>query len=88
MEKRHTDALNNLFDEVEDRGAAIITDAQVRRWWDRQRVTAGVWADLRDRWAENREASLKIGTINGGYLLVWGDDFLEPLDDWCSGAAE
>jgi hypothetical protein len=89
MDRRNADNLKNLFDRVHDEGAALLTSKQLLRWWGRQRMTPSIWADLNERWEENFDVPLLIGTTDTGFLLVWGEaKWLRPLTDWASGNGE
>ena len=55
MDRRFATALEFRLDQVEDIGFALITFEEILRWFDRQRITKGVWQDIQDRWAERTE---------------------------------
>lgn len=84
MERRFVAKLAGRFDNVEDRGVSYLTDQEVSRWWERQRITRSIWQDLQERWAERSEVPLKIAYRAGRYLLVSGEEgWLQPIEEWC-----
>lgn len=89
MDRRFLAALDFRFDEVEDIGFARITFDEILRWYDRKRITKGVWQDIQDRWADRTDVPLLIGEASGAYILAWGegleakqDSWLKPIDEY------
>lgn len=88
MHRRFVGELNFRFDQVEDIGFAVVTEKELLRWWERQRITRSVWQDLAERWKERFDNPLKIAQLNGRYILAWGEDgWLSPIEAW-AGSSE
>lgn len=92
MERRYIDQLHLRFDEVADVGFAVITEAEVLRWYDRKRTGKGIWLDLQERWQERFKEPLLIagGSSTGQsyYVLAWGEpNWLTPITEWSQSAA-
>jgi hypothetical protein len=77
MDRRFATALDFRLDEVEDIGFARITFAEMLRWFDRQRITKGVWQEIEDRWTERTNVPLLVSEGSGFYVLAWGEG-VEP----------
>lgn len=73
MQKRFEHELEFRFDEVADKGATTITNQELYRWFERERITRGVWEDIEARWEKrDEEAELFVGNNDVSYTLIWG----------------
>lgn len=73
MERRHEDSIANKLEEAHLNGVSHITWDELYCWYGVQKIAAGTYRDLDDRWkilTDNEEGSLmKIEGRGGIYLF-------------------
>jgi len=85
MEKRHQDLLTTRLEDAAKNGCSHVTWNELYHWYGVQRLAAGTWRDIVNRWAEITEGNfggLMVVEGRGGYFLL-GEKALQRVDDWC-----
>jgi len=73
MQKRFEHELEFRLDEVADKGAVTVTNQELYRWFERERITRGVWEDIEGRWEKRDEdAPLFVGNNEHSFTFIWG----------------
>ena len=89
MKKRFDAELDFRLDRVADEGAAIITLAELYRWFGRERLTKAVWEEIAARWDDREEgSSLFVGSNDHSFTFIWGagltageDAYFRPITE-------
>ena len=84
MEPRHKNELLNRLERVNDLGSCEIRLAELKLWYDRERITKAVWADILEKWEEvgNSNTGLLIGQGEGVYSLIYNDGLTIAEGSW------
>ena len=84
MLTRHRDELLRRLERVNDLGSCELRYAELRLWYDRERLTKKVWADILDLWAEIGEdgTELLVGPGEGMVTLLYNDGLTVSADSW------
>jgi len=86
MQKRHDDMLTTRLELAYDVGVAHICWCELYRWYDTQKIAAGTWRDLAQRWdeiTEGEQGALQYVESNSGIFLMGKDTIkavLEPKE--------
>jgi CRISPR/Cas system CSM-associated protein Csm5 (group 7 of RAMP superfamily) len=84
MLPRHKNELLNRLERVNELGSCEIRTAELKLWYDRERITKGVWADVLEKWEEvgNDDTQLLIGQGEGFYSLIYNDGLTPSEESW------
>jgi len=83
MLSRHLNELMARLERVEDIGFAEIRKNELLRWYGRDRLTKGVWADVYEKWQEvAEEPILLVGDSDGVWVLAFGSGMTTSNDSW------
>ena len=83
MHTRHTNELMLRLERVADIGVAEVRRAEMMKWFDKDRLTVGVWAEVNEKWTEVLTADgytedeikhipLFVGEGEGEFVFVYG----------------
>lgn len=73
MERRYDNMLTSHLESLLDEGCTYITWNALYRWYDVQKIAAGTYRDLEERWQEvsgGKQGQLMHIANNGGMFLV------------------
>lgn len=86
MIARHRNELLRRLERVNELGSCEIRYAELRTWFDRERITKSVWSEVLECWEEvgNEKASLLVGTGEGVVSLIYNDGLTASDDSWWS----
>lgn len=94
MFARHVNELDLRLDRACDVGCAEITHAELKRWFDKERITKTVWQKILEKWKELEPGvPLLVGESDMTYVLVYGagltvtdkgDGWLEDMEKWAA----
>lgn len=76
MLKRFEDSLARKIDEVALKGFSFIEWWELKSWYERDRISKGVWRDIYDRFklvADDESAKLYVYHAEHGALLIHSD---------------
>lgn len=84
MKNRHRYELLARLERVAELGSCEIRYAELRRWFERERITRSIWSDILDYWDElcDEEASLLVGEGEGLVTLLYNDGLTPSTDSW------
>jgi hypothetical protein len=84
MLPRHKNELLSRLERVNELGSCEIRIAELKLWYDRERITKGVWADVLEKWEEvgNDDTQLLIGQGEGIYSLIYNDGLTPSEESW------
>lgn len=89
MLTRHANVLMSRLERVEDIGCAEIRKAELLLWYDRDRITKGVWADVHEKWTEvGGEVPLLVGDADGCWVLIYGKGLNVLKEAWLDDIRE
>jgi hypothetical protein len=84
MLPRHKNELLTRLERVNELGSCEIRIAELKLWYDRERITKGVWADVLEKWEEigSDDTQLLIGQGEGVYSLIYNDGLTVSEESW------
>ena len=84
MLPRHKNELLTRLERVSELGSCEIRVAELKLWYDRERITKGVWSDVLEKWEEvgGEDTHLFIGQGEGIYSLIWNDGLIASAESW------
>ena len=84
MLPRHKNELLTRLERVNELGSCEIRIAELKLWYDRERITKSVWADVLEKWEDvgNDDAYLLIGQGEGIYSLIYNDGITVSEESW------
>lgn len=84
MLPRHKNELLTRLERVNELGSCEIRIAELKLWYDRERITKGVWADVLEKWEEigSDDTQLLIGQGEGVYSLIYNDGLTASEESW------
>ena len=80
MHTRHKDELLLRLERLADLGTCQFRAAEFRQWFNRERLTKTVWAEILEHWNEIDDHDgnrIMVGFQEGTYTFVFN-----PEDDW------
>lgn len=87
MHTRHKDELLLRLERVADTGTCEVRAAELRLWFERDRLTKTVWSEILDFWDivdANDGNGLLVGYEDGIYTFVFNDKLVVGPDSWWS----
>lgn len=79
----HEDELRDRLSHLDAMGFAIIEEWEVRAWWQRERITKSVYADILAAWraigGDKKKISVRL--VYGRYVFVTPENF-SRLETW------
>ena len=89
MDRRYKDILQSRFDDLEDKGFTVVTPDELKRWYERERITKTVWQDIEERWKErDDETPVMVGDNPGGWTLIYARGLTAEKNAWFRPIAE
>lgn len=84
MLPRHKNELLTRLERVNELGSCEIRVAELKLWYDRERITKSVWADVLEKWEEvgSDDTQLLIGQSEGIYSLIYNDGLTVSEESW------
>lgn len=84
MLPRHKNELLTRLERVNELGSCEIRIAELKLWYDRERITKSVWADVLEKWEDvgNDDTHLLIGQGEGIYSLIYNDGLTVSEESW------
>lgn len=73
MLTRHSNALYQVLERVEDVGCAEVRKNQLLLWFSRDRLSKQLWADVYEKWQEvSEDTTLLVGDAGDTWVFVYG----------------
>jgi hypothetical protein len=84
MISRHRDQLLTRLERLNNLGSCEIRHAELKLWYDRERLTKSIWMDFLERWEEvcGDDTPLLVGPGEGLYTFVFGDGLTASDTSW------
>lgn len=84
MQTRHKHELMTRLERVNELGSCEIRLTELKLWYDRERITKTVWADILEKWEEvgNDDTQLLIGQGEGIYSIIYNDGLTVSEESW------
>ena len=85
MHTRHKDELLLRLERAADTGACEIRAAELRLWFERDRLTKTIWSEILDHWnvVDSDDGNgLIVGYEDGVYTFAYSDDLTVGPDSW------
>jgi hypothetical protein len=83
MLSRHTNELYRRLERVADRGTAEIQAAEIKRWYNQERITVNIWRDMEDKWHDiDPDHPLLVAEAGEFFVFAYGQGLTCSDDAW------
>ena len=79
MLRRHSMALDDFIERAAIEDYAIEPKGRILKWYDQERFSIGIRNDIRERWQDLEETTLRFAEVGNSILILkedalWGDN--------------